>query len=201
MFNKSLILKMSTDFCPICLEHDEKEGNCVMCSSCGHFICGYCVTQSHKNNIESCPQCREPYFESDERYISNLLFLIEKNSPRTRLFALANLGSHYYSMNEYRMARKYLTEPSQNGFKGAANKLGKLCLHGLGGKKDFKLAKDLFMSSMEIPSSVYSLGIMYQKGQGVKKNYGYGIVLKRIGKNIIGSDSIFHCKTGKTIFI
>jgi len=192
---------MIHDLCPICLEHDEKCGNCVMCSFCGHFICGYCVTQSHKNNIESCPQCREPYFESSEKYVSNLLSLIQKNNPRTKTFAMANLGNHYYSNSQYTLARKYLFEPAMEGFKGSANKLGKLMLYGLGGEKDFQMAKKMFMKSMEIPSSSYSLGIMYQKGQGVTKNYGYGTVLKRIGKNTIGSDKIFHCKTGKTIFI
>ncbi len=193
-------MKMSVDLCPICLEHDENCGNCVMCSSCGHFICGYCVTQSYKNNIESCPQCREPFFESSDRYISNLLIIIEKNNPKTRLFAMANLGSHYYSIGDWESSRKYLTEPSLNGFKGASNKLGKLFLHGYGGKKDFRLAKELFMSSMQIPSSFYSLGMMYQKGHGVLKNYGYGTTLKRIGKNISKPNSIFHCKTGEKVF-
>ena len=192
---------MIDDLCPICFEHDEKCGNCVMCSKCGHFICGYCVVKSYKNNIESCPQCREPYFENNERYISNLHYLIKKNDPVTSLFAKANLGSFYYGIKKWYLSREFLKEPALNGFKGAANNLGKLYFHGYGGNKDFHLAKKMFMSSIEIPSSVFLLGLMYQNGQGVKKNYKYGKILKRIGINIVGVNRIFHCKTGKTIFI
>ena len=192
---------MEIDRCPICLEHDEKFGNCVMCSSCGHFVCGHCIAETFKNGLECCPQCREFFYESYEKSISNLNIIINKNDDRNSLFAKAMTGFLHYSHGNFEKAREFMEEPSRKGYKGTANKLGKCYLHGLGGPVDYKRAKECFLTSMDVPSSIFQLGIMYQQGKGVRKNYRYGASLKRIGKSLIGHDAILHCKTGNTIFV
>ena len=124
--------------CPICclpLSIDVKKSTMYMC--CSKIICKGCEYANDKREMElrlrqSCPFCREPWPETEAKWVKQRMKRVEANDPA----ALCHQGVSHYKKGHYSRAFQYFEKAAELGDVEAHLKLACLYHEGNVAEKD-----------------------------------------------------------------